>query len=208
MELRQAPTAEDRELASAIYRQFVELPGSEHIATEFALTYLSRLLFEAEPKRVLEVGAGIGTITKLLLAHPCLVEHIISTEGNEFCLSALANNIGPGYGDRWRVVRAVDDILDAQTYDLVIFDGYSGVDQIYRLLGAGTICFVEGIRHPIREGLNRHLSDRNMACIFSSYIRPNKLRFSRNKKLFGFLPKPKFRTNKGCHIGKITLAQA
>ena len=46
MKLGQAPLAEDAKLAALIHRDFARQPGSDHIATEFALKHLSRLLSE------------------------------------------------------------------------------------------------------------------------------------------------------------------
>jgi predicted O-methyltransferase YrrM len=87
------PTRRDRILAREIYNRYKAKPGSEHIATETALVYLSACLREFRPGVVLECGAGIGTITDLVLSHPCRVERVISTEHNEFCLAALARNL-------------------------------------------------------------------------------------------------------------------
>lgn len=195
-------TDEDRALARSIYSTFSRLPGSEHIATEFALVHLSALLSELRPSRVLEIGAGIGTITRLILDHPSEVDLLVSTEENEFCRQALAKNIGDTHAGRWRLISSPNEER-AGAYDLVIFDGYTGVEDVYPRLTEGTVCFVEGIRQPIREGLNEFLFTRGLECAFTSYIRPRSLRLSRNRKWLGFLPKIKFRTNKGCHIGRI-----
>lgn len=47
------------QLALGIYQEFRAKPESQHIAGEFALIELSRLLSRIKPKHVLEIGAGI-----------------------------------------------------------------------------------------------------------------------------------------------------
>jgi hypothetical protein len=49
--------------ASEIYRHFKQLPGSEYMATEKAIKGLVKWLKKRRPKAMLEVGAGIGTLT-------------------------------------------------------------------------------------------------------------------------------------------------
>jgi hypothetical protein len=87
------PTREDRAFAAEIYRRYKAKPGSEHIATEVALIYLSACLRIYRPRTVVEFGAGIGTMTDALLSHPCGVERVISTEHDKFCLGELAYNL-------------------------------------------------------------------------------------------------------------------
>lgn len=194
-------TDRDRAIARRTHAEFAALPGAEHIATEFALAHLSGLLTETRPRRVLEIGAGIGTITRLLLDHPTGVELVVSTEENEFCLGALSYNIGQETS-RWKLVSSAAEAPPLD-YDLVIFDGIHGSTDAFPLLGNGTVCFVEGIRQTTREALINYLSRKGLACTFRSYVRPSRLRFSRSRRWLGLIPKVKFRTRKGCHIGSV-----
>src|SRR5688572_11575377 len=81
------------QLARGIYQEFRAKPESQRIAGEFALIELSRLLTRIKPKHVLEIGTGIGTITKLLLTHPDRPDRITATQGNPVCLLELTKNL-------------------------------------------------------------------------------------------------------------------
>ena len=197
------PTDQDKKIAATIFRQFSKLPGAQHMASKFALAYLSRLLFHIQPKVVLEYGAGIGTITKLLLDHPTMIPTIVSTEHNAFCLKALENNIGSGYRERWRLVKQIDELLALKmSFDFVIFDGVFGDIRRYSVFEKGTWCFVEGNREPTRVELSNYLKSENLDCTFTSHIEPPRLQFGK-KKIFGFLPRLKYRTLQGCHFGLV-----
>jgi predicted O-methyltransferase YrrM len=64
------PSEADWAFAKSIRDEFKRKPGSQHIASEFALAYLSALLNKVKPDSVLEFGAGIGTVTYFLMKHP------------------------------------------------------------------------------------------------------------------------------------------
>lgn len=148
------------------------------------------------------MGAGIGTITHLLIHHPVAIGKIVSTENNQFCLQALKENIGKST-DQWTLVPDLPAVLELGfTYDLIIIDGILDDARGYAVFQNGVVCFVEGIRKEIRDALINHLASRPLTCQFTSYIRPPKLRFSK-KRLFGLIPKLKYQTKKGCHIARI-----
>jgi hypothetical protein len=52
-----------------IYKKFSLLEGSEHIATEFALKGIERIIKDNKVWSVLEIGIGIGTIPYLVKNH-------------------------------------------------------------------------------------------------------------------------------------------
>src|SRR5258708_24469779 len=88
-----SPSIEDCQFAKEIYDLFSKKPGSEHIASEVSLQYLAACLRLFKPSKVLEMGAGIGTITQAVLSHPCAVRELVSTETNPFCLKVLRENL-------------------------------------------------------------------------------------------------------------------
>ena len=67
-------------IARNIYHQFSRKPGSHRIASAFSLCHLSRLIRLRKPRTVLEIGAGIGTISQLVLLHQERVESLYSIE--------------------------------------------------------------------------------------------------------------------------------
>ena len=74
------PDAGDRAFARRLRREFAGRPDSNYIPSARSLTWLAAVLRVHRPRRVLEFGGGIGTITTALLRHPSGVERVVSTE--------------------------------------------------------------------------------------------------------------------------------
>ncbi len=138
--------------ARQIYAHFRQLPGSEYIATEHAIAGLIKWLKKKQPRAVLEVGAGIGTLTFSCIA--TLQENqaqsadadfrLISIEGNRFCQAALKQNLK----DQWNYFELVEDLSvffeSGILFDFVLIDG-GEQDPVYvtRVAPRGII-FIEG----------------------------------------------------------------
>jgi hypothetical protein len=79
-------------LVDEIHNEFAKQIGSDQIATKLALEIIANHLDDTCPKSILEIGSGIGTITKLLVQKmPNSV--IYCYEINEWCLEQLKKNI-------------------------------------------------------------------------------------------------------------------
>ena len=52
---------------SMVHKKFADLAGVDHIATISNMQALYDICIEIKPKRVLEIGAGGGTMTTLLM---------------------------------------------------------------------------------------------------------------------------------------------
>jgi hypothetical protein len=192
-------------LASDIFREFKAKPESQHIATEFALIELSRFIARIKPQRILEIGAGIGTITKLLLTHPDRPEHLTATEGHAVCLSELSKNLKGVDLAGYTLVNLAAQLDMNQHYDLVIFDGTLDDEQQYAILRLGTWCFIDGGRGATIDLLKRKLFQRNMSISFENK-RPGgkKLKLFSARRFLGFrLPKLWMKPIKGCSIGQV-----
>lgn len=203
------PDDDDRALARATFEQFADRPGAQHIATEFALTYLSALLRTLQPTSVLEFGAGIGTITSMLLEHPCGIEHVTCTEDNAFCLEQLDANLRPEQRERLMLIKEPGRLGEIdRNFDLIIFDGEFGISEKLHVLDDRVACFIEGARTRTRKAVNQHLAGRGLACNFTNYNRGRKLVSMawQKKRRFGMrLPKLRFnRTLKGCWVGVVS----
>ena len=203
------PNDDDRALARETFERFSARPGAQHIATEFALTYLSALLRTRRPSSVLEFGAGIGTITSMLLDHPSGIEHVTCTEDHPFCLEQLDQNLRPEQKERLRLIKEKGRLGDIdRDFDLIIFDGEFGAFEKLQFLDDRVACFIEGARTRTRDAIDRHLADRSLACHFTNYNRGRKLMSMswRKKRRFG-MPLPKLRFNKvvkGCWVGVVS----
>jgi len=130
-----------RLLAESHHRAMRQEPGSEQIASAFALEVLMALLDKLKPRRVLEVGAGIGTMTAILIRH---AEKVYVVEDNTWCAAQMRKylpdaQIGIGLG---------------YLHHLTVVDG----DQlppliVTSLLKRGGWVLVEGNRRHWRDGL-------------------------------------------------------
>lgn len=204
------PSNVDHALARRIHAEFSVRPGADHIASEFALSHLSALLQAVAPTRVLEFGAGIGTITGLLVEHPCGIEHVTATEDHPFCVDQLTNNVVDAHPSRVTLLPGVHDV-DASTgrFDLVIFDG-EVPDAAFAHLHRGSVAFIEGSRKATRHRLVRALAERGLACEIVDH-RPGTrwfaFRMRRNPDTGRRYPKFKIRHRpKGCGIGEVRVA--
>lgn len=201
------PTEADWDFAKSVHEEFSKKPGAKHIASEFALAYLSAVLSKVKPSAVLEFGAGIGTITYSLLKHPSNVGHVTTVENNPFCLEQFATNIPQEYSDRYDLIEDDTGLTPGkQAFDLVIVDD-SVKEQNYAYLDNGMTCFVEGTRSANRREIQSELASRGLRCDFVNYNRGMQyfsLVMRRSKK--AGIPYPKFRLRKirkGCWIGTV-----
>jgi len=110
-----------------VFERFVGRPGSDYIASGYALGTIAEIVERRQPRAVLEVGAGIGTITTAVLEASDraggAVQHHVAVEDVPFCLEQLAANLGARRGEVEVVDRARDLPSDAGPFDLVIVDG-------------------------------------------------------------------------------------
>jgi hypothetical protein len=193
--LRLRPNAADWSEARSIHRQFKSKPGSDHIASEFALAHLSALLRRHGPEitSVVEIGSGIGTITYLLVSRLPESTRIVCTEHNSFCLQQLECNLPSWMLNRISLQRQKNPRIVGEC-DLAIIDGKLWPPLDY--LRAGTICFAEGSRTDSQAIINADLKSRGIYLGMKWYPAGFTLIWHRNE-LTKFLP------TKGCWIGTV-----
>ncbi len=206
--MRIEPTLQDWRAAKSVYVAFAAKPGSQHIASEFALAQLHALLRQLKPKAVLEFGAGIGAITYALLTHPNRPARICSTEDNDFCLEQLAANLPRDRREGFELVSGIAELADSgEPWDVVIFDGGAYDPEEVRTLQLGSVCMVEGGREWTRNTIAERLGARNLKCELENHTPPDRyFVFAKvpDKKRGG--TKWKFwlkRRQKGCWIGRV-----
>lgn len=200
---------EDWRHARLIFSEFESKPGSEHIASEFALAHLSAILTTRRPRTVLELGAGIGTITKLLVTHPHSPRNIVVTEDNEYCIMEFRKNLDEIHLAAVTLVRNLEELLaQDQTYDLTICDG--GFENKAHFKGASkdTTFFFEGSRSLHRKLLCEYLAENGLSYTERNYPRP-RIKFSFKKTPYRFwgvsIVRPKIKRRKGCWVGSATV---
>jgi precorrin-6B methylase 2 len=138
--------------AALIYRHFRQLPGSEYIASEHAIAGLVKWLIRKQPRQLLEVGAGIGTLTFTCLATLQQIKarvasydfQLTSLEGNAFCLSALQQNLSEQWG-RFELTQNSPAFAALPTrFDFVIIDGGEQDSAFVSKVAPRGIIYIEG----------------------------------------------------------------
>jgi hypothetical protein len=141
------PQESDRLRAHKLHCMFSGLPLAQHIASEWALMHLSALQRLVKPKRTLEIGAGIGTITSMLLYSTA---EITAVEPESRFREELRKNIG--LHDRLRVVSDLKTV--EPPFDLVVIDGEFPRNW-EKVIGKHTLLFLEGVRAAQCRALKR-----------------------------------------------------
>ena len=179
-----------------IWKMFIAKPGAyvdgvEGIASSFAITMLLRVLKKHSPRRILELGSGIGTMTYAICWHisrksdsrrETIKFHTV--ENNEYCIDQIERNL-----DEFRGVYArFNSVADAQAiekeYDLIIVDGGGdlpgdmGIMDFGAMLGRKGVILIEGSRGYQRNRVKEWYKDRKCIEIFLKHTpkRKSKLR--------------------------------
>lgn len=160
--MRVKPNDDDWTVADQVFRRFHALPGSRHIASRYALAHLAAVLRQNEIRSAVEFGAGIGTITYLLLTYPTPMRTVVSTEPNAFCLEQLDRNLPADLHARLTVIS--DGALPKGDFDLAVIDGKISTAEYKTLLRPGLVCFVEGGRLPQRDNVRRIVAENGLRC--------------------------------------------
>jgi len=161
--------------AIAIYSHFKSLPGSEYIGKPVSIEALIGICRELKPKRILEMGGGIGTISYTLLKHSGAIVHIY--EDNQYCIGELRNNLKKFEG-RFQIINTYRILPPALEYDMVVIDGGNGVGknggyhlatQMFLLfLDSVKVVYIEGYRAMQRDMARKALRDKYI-CTFTIY---------------------------------------
>jgi len=123
-------------------------------ASPGAQAALRRWLRRRRPASILEVGAGIGTLTRVIL-ETAAGAHLAFVEDSEVCLPILYGRMA--VSERQRVTD--DAVARSGPYDFVVLDGGTGTSAYYESLTARAVVFVEGGRRDQRavlEQVHRH----------------------------------------------------
>ncbi len=183
------------------------------MANRTTLAHLSLLLYRHKPEQVLELGAGIGTMTDALLVHPAGIKSLVTTEDNEYCLSVLRGNLTNPEDPRLLVAVKISDIPESAKFDLVVGDGGFAVSPgvcytPWRQVGPGTVAIMEGNRSRLRAQFVADLAKVGRQLPFQEYgvvVRRQWRPSDRLARLGLKIPLPlKTRGEKGCWIGFVS----
>ncbi len=150
------PDGPDQLKAEKLHSLFSSLPLSQHIASQWSLAHLSALQRLLKPVRILEIGAGIGTITAMLLYSNGA---ITAVEPEAEFRKAHKENIGDH--PRLKLVPDLQGI--GGTFDLMVVDGEFPL-RWKEVISSKTVIFIEGYRRRQQDMINRE---------FTCYPKPN-----------------------------------
>jgi hypothetical protein len=141
------------------YQSFADKYEHAHIATPLSVAAAASLARKA--KFILEIGAGVGTLSCAMLTSNPNVK-IEAYEDSEYCLKEFDRNIAPFKG-RFTLHTDLHTPPRRDQYDVVIVDGgavqgdcgYIGMtEDIFEKINAGIIYF-EGVRGGQRKIVRR-----------------------------------------------------
>lgn len=154
--------------AKGIFDRFRARAGSEQIASEFAVAGLADWLNRQRPRRVLEIGSGIG----------CLSEVIRRWMTSDFAAFAETEAVcvedDPWCQAQWRQhlqflppgMRLVDKVPN-EFFDFVVLDGPQLRPEDWAVLTPQATVFVEGRRRDQCQALRAFLT--GMATVSASW---------------------------------------
>lgn len=167
--------------SKVIWRKFASLPGAVvgdtvGIASEQAIRGVLNVIAKYHPAKILELGAGIGTLTYTALSavtHSSIDREafrFFTIENNEFCLSQLAGNLEK-YKGLYTVCRSTEELPQGMKFDFIIVDGGGdldgdmGVMNFENRLEAKGVILVEGTRAFQRELIKRWYGSRKFVTV-------------------------------------------
>ena len=149
--------------AESVFARFRALPGSDEIATAFAIEGLAKLLLWHRPKRIIEVGGGLGTLSQVILDHGAAATSLTVLERNAWCGARWDENLAASVQGRcvFRLSAWPDKPYGwpERPVDLLVVDDWLPLryDQVEVLLARRALIFAEGNRVIerciVREGL-------------------------------------------------------
>jgi len=157
------------------YKYFSGLEGNQHIASEFALKKIIKIIERYKIKNVLELGLGIGSISYCILDFLKEVNteiNYIGTESNEFCLEVLPKYLK----DHFHKIKIFDDlnnVISKGKFDLVIIDGKDeNLMKIKNMISNRGIIVIEGDRMPQLELVKNNFPNSLFTRLISNYKSP------------------------------------
>ncbi len=137
--------------ATALRAKFAQQVGSEQIALLISIQTLLKLLESKRPSRVLELGAGIGTLTQMCLEKSSA--ELTAVESNEWCTARLKENLKQ-YRD-YELISNYALLNSGHLADFLIIDVNNGIYNVGSLVSNSinlNLVFIEG--HHLAHRLN------------------------------------------------------
>lgn len=170
-------------IAADAYKYFSNLEGNKHIASEFALKAILKIVHKYQPKKVLELGLGIGSISYCILDYCLKAKNKIQyfgTEKNEFCLSAIKGYLN-GFYSQIKMYDSFQNVPVDEIFDLVIIDGSDDyLKKVGSTISKNGIIIIEGDRIPQLNIVRSIFPKSIYVRVVSNYKNPEYGPFSSN----------------------------
>ncbi|MCP9198307.1 class I SAM-dependent methyltransferase [Gramella sp. GC03-9] len=136
------------------HRKFTQAEGSQYIASEYAVLQIIKLIKKFQPKHILEVGVGIGTISDSIIKAGFGFQPIVyGIENNRFCLDQIPGNLGDSYGEL-RLFHGIHYLPRDIKFDLIVIDGKEEyLENLKDSISPRCILIIEGDRKDQVESL-------------------------------------------------------
>ena len=131
-----------KSIANSNFLRFKSYEGSEHIATESSQENLLTILKSLQPEDVLDFGAGIGTLSALVLDNS--KANICAVEKNKWCSDQFTAHMLPS--NRITLTQAIPI---NKHFDLYIIDDSISIGEVCKIFKGGKktfALFIEGRR--------------------------------------------------------------
>jgi spore coat polysaccharide biosynthesis predicted glycosyltransferase SpsG len=154
-----------------VFQLFSKKEGAQHIASEYALMAIEKIVKQNNIHSVFEFGIGIGTIPYLLSTLNKRITYY-GTEENEFCNSVLPENLGQSIESiNYNAISSYLNFNDENKFDFIIIDGlFDDANFLKKIAHDNTLIFVEGDRENQREFLRKTFPK----CLINRSISLNK----------------------------------
>ena len=168
-----------KELSKKTYFKFSNKDGTDHIAGDYALEEILRIINRFRIADILEIGLGIGSISDAVFnfaEENRLAISYSGTEANEHCLLQLPLNVQKF--DQINLYKGIIDIPQDVLFDLVIIDGSDTMlSEIKKHCSQNALLFIEGGRAVQIDILKELFPKMLMVEIISISKPPNYLPF-------------------------------
>lgn len=165
----------NKKQAEEYYRYFSTLEGNQHIANLFAIEKILDVIAFNKPKKILEVGLGIGSISYSIidfLSNKHADFEYFGTEANEFCLNELPKNLN-NYYSKINLYSSIEKIETDNKFDFVIIDGADeSIERIKNLVADNGVIFIEGDRRNQQNTLLNIFPKHKFVHTISNYKEP------------------------------------
>ncbi len=144
------------EYAEKIRHKYSAMAGSEQIASRISILTVLFLLREKAPRYVLELGAGIGTLTQVFLEKNR--GELETVETNNWCISQLQQNTKDLRS--YLLTTDYSAIKSGSRAELICIDVNNGIFNVEKLLAISKnakIIFIEGHHLAHRINISRQI---------------------------------------------------